>query len=289
MRILDLFSGIGGFALAAQNVFQDELEIVSFCEIDAFCQKVLAKHWPDVPCCNDIKTMNGSIYENIDILTGGFPCQPFSTSGRRKSKQDERYLWPQMLEVVKGCRPRWIIVENVVGIVNLALDEVCTSLEMENYEVWPVIIPACSLNAPHRRERVWVICHTNSMGLSGINWGRAGEKSENGYCNVTDPTSERQQRQRQQEQSFDTEKNKRRKTNWINDGNKFFKKWERSWIEVATKLCGMDDGLSAELDGYKLSKAKHRQSRIRSLGNAIVPQIAEVFFGAIKEIEQMAA
>ena len=242
MKHLDLFSGIGGFALAAQRVWGEQHEVISFCEIDPFCQKVLKKHWPDVPCCEDIRELNYEFIANatrqrpreeggdcerqaewaasgsevsIDLLTGGFPCQPFSVAGQQRGTDDDRYLWPEMLRVVKEFRPRWIIGENVAGIINLALDEVCASLEVEGYEVQPVIIPACAVNAPHRRDRVWIIAHSNKwqgrsgtvtkpnepkqleyctdstgggppchpvgVGLSGQPRGRSGQEFEDGY------------------------------------------------------------------------------------------------------------
>ena len=151
---LDLFSGIGGFALAAR---WNGYRTVGFCDNEPYAQAVLKKHWPEVPCHKDIREVRGELYAGVTLLTGGFPCQPFSVAGKQRGKDDNRYLWPEMLRVIREARPTWIIGENVAGIVNLALDTVCADLEAEGYEVEPIIIPACAVDAPHRRDRVWII------------------------------------------------------------------------------------------------------------------------------------
>lgn len=160
MVLLDLFSGIGGFSLAASWVWGKDLEILAFCEKDPFCQKVLKKHWPDVPIISDIRNVTKT-EETVDIITGGFPCQPFSAAGQRKGSEDNNYLWPQMLRTILLFRPRWILAENVHGILNIeggmVFENCCTDLEKEGYEVETLVIPACSKGAPHRRDRVWII------------------------------------------------------------------------------------------------------------------------------------
>ena len=159
---LDLFSGIGGFALAAKwNGFQT----VAFCDCEPYAQAVLKKHWPDVPCHKDIREVRGDLYAGVTLLTGGFPCQPFSVAGKQRGKDDNRYLWPEMCRVIREARPAWIIGENVAGIVNLALDTVCADLEAEGYEVEPIIIPACAVDAPHRRDRVWIVAESTGVGI----------------------------------------------------------------------------------------------------------------------------
>ena len=181
-----LFSGIGGFDLAAawmgwENVFH--------CEIDPFCRRVLGYHFPESTCYEDIRTANFTGYRGrIDIITGGFPCQPFSVAGKRRGNEDERYMWPHMLRAVREIRPVWVVAENVRGLVSwnggLVFEEVCTDLEAEGYEVLPFIIPAAAVDAPHRRERVWIIayakCHDGRSPqpggdgkeeeVEGINW-----------------------------------------------------------------------------------------------------------------------
>jgi DNA-cytosine methyltransferase len=158
---LDLFSGIGGFALAAKwNGFRT----VGFCDNEPYAQAVLKKHWPDVAIHSDIREVRGDLYAGVTLLTGGFPCQPFSCAGKQRGKEDDRYLWPEMLRVIREAQPRWIIGENVAGIVNMALDQVHTDLEAEGYEVESIIIPACGVDAPHRRNRVWIMANAKSGG-----------------------------------------------------------------------------------------------------------------------------
>ena len=160
---LDLFSGIGGFALAAK---WNGYKTIGFCEQDKFCQAILKKHWPEVPIIEDIRQVRGNLYPKISLLTGGFPCQPFSVAGERRGKDDNRYLWPEMLRVIRETKPDWIIGENVAGIVNMALDQVHSDLETEDYEVETLIIPACSVDASHRRDRCWIVAHSKHNGQS---------------------------------------------------------------------------------------------------------------------------
>jgi DNA (cytosine-5)-methyltransferase 1 len=159
---LDLFSGIGGFALAAK---WNGYRTVGFCDNEPYAQAVLKKHWPEVPCHKDIREVRGELYAGVTLLTGGFPCQPFSVAGKQRGKDDNRYLWPEMLRVIQEAKPTWIIGENVAGIVNLALDQVCADLEGQGYEVEPIIVPACAVDAPHRRDRVWILANSVNKGL----------------------------------------------------------------------------------------------------------------------------
>lgn len=161
MTHASLFSGIGGFDLAAEwagwtNSFN--------CEIDPFCRRILKYHFPNAEQYADIRTTDFTIWRGrIDVLTGGFPCQPFSLAGKRKGTEDERYLWPEMLRVIRTVRPRWIVGENVFGIVNwsegVVFEQVCSDLEAAGYAVQPYIIPACGVGAPHRRDRCWFVGH----------------------------------------------------------------------------------------------------------------------------------
>jgi DNA (cytosine-5)-methyltransferase 1 len=162
---LDLFSGIGGFALAAK---WNGYRTVGFCDNEPYAQAVLKKHWPDVPYHKDIREVRGDLYAGVTLLTGGFPCQPFSVAGKQRGKDDNRYLWPEMCRVIREARPAWIIGENVAGIVNMALDTVCADLEAEGYEVEPIIIPACAVDAPHRRDRVWIVAHSTGGKRGGL-------------------------------------------------------------------------------------------------------------------------
>ena len=156
MNVLDLFSGIGGFSLGLEAA---GMHTVAFCEREPFCQAILKKHWPEIPCHDDIKTLDGKQYRGIDVVCGGYPCQPFSVAGKQLGHEDERHLWPEMLRIIQGCKPRWVVAENVAGHIKLGFDEVAASLEAEGFAVWPFVIPACAVGAPHRRDRVWIIAN----------------------------------------------------------------------------------------------------------------------------------
>ena len=158
IRILDICSGIGGFSLGLEST--GGFDTVAFCEFDDFCCKVLNKHWPDVPIYKDLKEIGNEperIIQDFDLICGGIPCQPFSVAGKKKGKEDDRHLWPYMYEIIKHKKPSWVIVENVGGFVNVALDDVCLDLEAQGYATQSFIIPACSVEAPHRRDRVWIL------------------------------------------------------------------------------------------------------------------------------------
>ena len=158
IRILDICSGIGGFSLGLEST--GGFDTVAFCEFDDFCRKVLNKHWPDVPIYKDLKEIGNEperIIQDFDLICGGIPCQPFSVAGKKKGKEDDRHLWPYMYEIIKHKKPSWVIVENVGGFVNVALDDVCLDLEAQGYATQSFVIPACSVEAPHRRDRVWIL------------------------------------------------------------------------------------------------------------------------------------
>jgi len=160
MKVLDLFSGIGGFSLGLERA---GMETVAFCEIEDYPVSILNKHWPDIPVHRDIRKLDGrQSYNKIDLLCGGFPCQPYSIAGKQKGKEDDRHLWPEMLRIVKEVRPTWFIGENVAGFINMALDDVLFNLEAEGYASQPFVIPACAVGGIHRRDRVWIIAYANS-------------------------------------------------------------------------------------------------------------------------------
>jgi DNA (cytosine-5)-methyltransferase 1 len=160
MKVLDLFSGIGGFSLGLEWA---GMSTVAMCEKDPYCRKILAKHWPDLTIHEDIRNLDGKEYRNsIDLVAGGFPCQPFSVAGKRKGTDDDRHLWPEMLRVIKEAKPRWVIGENVFGFINMALDDVQADLEREHYEVRKFVLPAVAVDAKHRRDRIFLVAYSNS-------------------------------------------------------------------------------------------------------------------------------
>lgn len=169
LRVLDLFSGIGGFSLGLERT--GGFETVAFCEINPFGRKVLRRHWPSVPIFPDVRKLTGEQVGPIDVICGGFPCQPFSQAGARRGAADERYLWPEMLRLIREIKPAWVCGENVVGIVGMELENICASLEGEGYAVQPLIIPASSVGAPHDRKRVWILAHRDN-GSDPVRWNR---------------------------------------------------------------------------------------------------------------------
>lgn len=299
---LDLFSGIGGFAYAVDRVWQVAEHI--FCDNDEFCRQVLKKHWPDSKIYGDIKriTKNRIIADagsekpgglshiprkkgvkdwKCDLLTGGFPCQPFSQAGERKGTEDDRYLWPEMLRLIRSIHPRWVIGENVGGFVTwnggMVFGQVCADLEKAGYEVQAFIIPACAVNAPHRRDRIWIVAHRTSDRRTG---GREAVKIEKGL--QQEPGNARELERGFKRPSEWTDNQKERSEAWSESERC---SWNEDWLEVATEFCGVDDGLPVELDGFKLTKAGHRVQRLKALGNAIVPQVAIQIMQAIKQVD----
>ena len=168
LNVLDLFSGIGGFSLGLEAT--GGFETKAFCELDKYCKSVLKKHWPDTRQYDDIKELTydklrSDGIDKIDIITGGYPCQPFSVAGKQKGTEDKRHLWPEYFRLVKECRPTWVIGENVSGHIKLGLDQVIEDLESEGYATRTFSISASSIGANHQRERIWIIANSDSNGL----------------------------------------------------------------------------------------------------------------------------
>lgn len=177
-----LFSGIGGFDLASSWMGWSNL---FHCEMDEFAKRVLQYHFPESTSYGDIRATDFSLHrDTVDVLTGGFPCQPYSAAGKRRGKDDDRHLWQEMLRCVQQVRPRWIVGENVYGIITwnagMVFDEVCSDLETEGYSVQPYVLPACAVNAPHRRDRVWFVAHANNAGTKQSM--RSEQQGQTCYC-----------------------------------------------------------------------------------------------------------
>jgi DNA (cytosine-5)-methyltransferase 1 len=168
MNVLDLFSGIGGFSLGLERA--GPFRTVAFCEREPFPQAVLRKHWPEVPIYDDVRTIPTERLERIDLICGGFPCQPWSVAGQQRGTEDDRDLWPAMAALVEELRPTWVIGENVRGFVNepMGLKRSLSDLESLGYEAAAFVIPACAVDAPHRRDRVWIVANSdNAIGRRG--------------------------------------------------------------------------------------------------------------------------
>jgi DNA (cytosine-5)-methyltransferase 1 len=266
-----LFAGIGGFDLGFERAgIQTEWQV----EIDGFCQRILAKHFPEATRYDDVRRVHGwdhcgkigimdaiacgNCLSPVDIITGGFPCQPFSCSGKRSGKADSRFLWPEMLRVIQECRPSFVVGENVGGLVDnwggSVLDEIYASLESSGYEVLPpLIVPACAFGAPHRRDRVWILAHSLLGGRSSEHEKQQTERPSltgpGGSRGVADPKLRKPEVGR-----HDAGVGRERKPDTEIDY------WES---EAQPRVGGVVDGIP------------HRMDRLRALGNAIVPQIAE--------------
>ena len=274
-----LFSGIGGFDLAAEWM---GWENVFHCEYDPFCQKVLNHHFPNSKLYEDIKTFDASDYfGRIDILSGGFPCQPFSNAGLRKGTEDDRHLWGEMLRIIREVSPRYVVGENVRGLLNwsggVQFEQVCADLETEGYEVTPYLLPAAGKNAPHRRDRIWFVANaTNSDSLRL----RIPTKGRNFQKGTNSPQKERGKFTK------GTEANGRKWRASTTPKNKTIHRPSQDfWKNFPTQppICGGNDGLSQELDG--ITFPKWRKESIKAYGNAIVPQVAHEIFKAIQKME----
>ena len=290
-----LFSGIGGFDLASEwmgwkNVFH--------CEYNPFCQKVLKHHFPNSKLYKDVRKFDATDYlGRVDILTGGFPCQPFSSAGLRKGTEDERHLWPEMLRVIREVSPKYVVGENVRGLLNwsggLVFEEVCADLENEGYEVTPYLLPACGKNAPHRRDRIWFIANSTKRNGGRNTRSVPSKEEEERICERNEiPKSIKSSKVFGNAPDTDFELSECGNDN-REDGRseqteriKSFSK-PRGWEEFPTQppICGGDDGLPKELDG--ITFPKWRKESIKAYGNAIVPQVAHEIFKAIQKMEDL--
>lgn len=239
MNVLDLFSGIGGFSLGLERA---GFKTVAFCEIDEFCRKVLKKHWPDVPIYGDIRKLNAErfITDGIEInaISAGFPCQPYSIAGRRRGSDDPRDMVSPMLRLVKETEPAWFIGENTQGFVDTGLDSMCDAMEKFGYPTWPFSLPSCVVGVPTMERHLWIVAAASSKRLER-------------FREIT--------------------------MQIIEDGTKKFQGSDPRgcdrWHLSSSRLCRVGERVSRRVD------------RLRSLGNAVVPQIPEIIGRAIMEAE----
>ena len=325
MRVLDLFSGIGGFSLGLERA---GMETVAFCEFDKKCQLVLKKHWPDVPIYDDVRELNGKQFEgqSIDLICGGFPCQPYSVAGDRLGEKDDRHLWPEYFRLIQEIRPAWIIGENVFGIVNLFIDSVLSDLESAGYRHETLIIPACAVNAPHRRDRVWILAHAFN-GADGAEGGAErkkdsvqGQRRETGFPGVSSGASGNAGDVAYPLGSSEGTAHRKRTSRIAdkkqNNGNQFRNDSGNSGETLAHPIgkrgCGGNDpreyATDADPCGETLRPGEHfdwwsvepdvcrvahgipnRVDRLKQLGNAVIVQIPELIGRAIMEVEKETA
>ena len=286
MKVLDLFSGIGGFSLGLEWA---GMSTVAFCERDPYCTTILNKHWPDTPVHSDVRNLDGKEYaDSIDLVAGGFPCQPFSVAGNRRGSDDDRHLWPEMLRIIQEAKPRWVIGENVFGLINMALDDVQADLEREHYEVRKFVLPAVAVDAHHRRDRIFIIAYrdpaladSNGKGLEvrqGIREKHAPQLSP----------SERSGSERREDVAYTNgargEVGISGQESWQeghageshHQGDQQLRRSPRGEWPAEPRVGRVADGIPNRVD------------RIRGLGNAVVPQliqaIGELVLAADKEI-----
>ena len=330
MRHGSLFSGIGGFDLAAEWM---GWENIFHCEWNEFGQRVLKHYWPNAISYADITKTDFSIHRGgIDILTGGFPCQPFSIAGSRKGSDDNRYLWPEMLRAIKEIRPTWIIGENVAGITTMVqpgevtkvegqaslfdedfkietlkqefvIESICKDIESVGYSVQPLVIPACAIGAPHRRDRVWFIAFSGCERCdNGGNNRKERQIQDNTFRDAKEDQSERNGWKRRFSEVGSTSSNSMCERSqwrsgkrisedreWCCNSKIFAKrcnsgKERRDWEEFPTQpsICVRNDGISSRLDG--ITFPKWREESVKAGGNAIVPQVVLEIFQVIEQL-----
>ena len=294
MDAISLFSGIGGDTLAAQWA---GFNTIQFVERDKFCQEILKKHWPEVPIWSDIDGFKAERYRgSITLVYGGDPCQPSSLAGQRKGTADDRYKWPQMLRIIHECKPTWVVSENPLGRLTMDFYEVLADLAGEGYETGTFVIPACAVNAPHRRERVYIVAYSklpstarqrrDSRSILPKSESEGPNMATSAIADAISSGLEEREEQECLEQCSTAKRNNKSTADSYSRGQQqsqgnikesggwdSYEGWNENWIEVATALCGVDDGLP------------DRVARLRALGNAQVPQQIYPIFKGIAEIE----
>ena len=271
LKHLDLFSGIGGFSLGLESA--GLVETVAFCDFDDYCQKVLKKNFPSVPIYNDVKELNYDKLktdgiDKIDIITGGYPCQPFSVAGHQKGEQDPRHVWPEMFRLIQELRPSWVIGENVAGHIKLGLDTVLENLESEGYSARTFSISASSIGANHKRERIWIVANSESSDRNEHEVIR-----EHGETTLQEISRNRSSVSRETDGSHtDFERLEGLwKKHKLREGKREEQiSWD-SWWEIEPDVGRVAHGVPKSMD------------RLKCLGNSVVPRIPYLIGLAIKE------
>jgi len=282
LRVLDLFSGIGGFSLGLERT--GGFETGAFCEIEPFPRAVLRKHWPDVPIHEDVRTLQGHEYGPIDVVCGGYPCQPFSNAGERRGTEDDRHLWPEVYRIVAAVRPTWCLFENVAGHITLGLDTVLSDLAAGGYAAQSLVVPACAVDAQHRRDRLWIVANPEHVWIQerrrGKDFGKealgsSGICGDDGSCReqqagaiLADAGSSRQPGSGPYRNAGDPAPAGEGEATQPFDGCV-----EQVW-------CPEPDV------GRVAHGVPNRVDRLKCLGNAVVPQIPEIIGRAILEAER---
>ena len=304
-----LFSGIGGAEIAASwlgwnNVFH--------CEIQEFQRKVLEYWFPNSISYEDITKTDFTEWRGrIDVLTGGFPCQPFSVAGKRKGAEDNRYLWTEMLRAIREIQPTWVVGENVNGLLSMAqpgegvkmgrtddlfeenyiyrteqqftIDAICEDLEYAGYSVQPFVIPACAVGAPHRRDRVWIVANSANARAESVQQGRKDRISELGL--TIDTKCERWTKGGNEYGKSEISQEKECRAEQFS-GTDSPQGWWRNF-PTQPPVCSRDDGLPFRLANLTISFPKWRSKSIEALGNAWVPQVAYEIFKAIENYDKI--
>lgn len=285
-----LFSGLGGFDLASQALGWANL---FYCDIDPFCRAVLRHYWPNARAFKDINNADFTFFKGrITVLSGGFPCQPFSLAGSQKGAEDERYKWPEMLRAIREIKPLYVVAENVPGLLSwndgYLFESVCTDLEVEGYEVQPLLFPAAGTNAPHRRERLFIVAFLREPGDKGN--GRISGAEYTGNITNSNNYSQRKQK-RQNRRKPKTARTPSDKQPWRHDFI-FNERWEE--YPDSPIFWTSDNGVSERLDVEALSIVSEKDLKdpfnfwwnnsIKGAGNAVVPQVAHVVFSIIDKL-----
>ena len=279
MRSLELFAGIGGIALAEQMA---GIEVVGLCEYADYPRMILQKHWPDVPLFKDVTKLDreeltnaGIGPDSIDIVSGGFPCQPFSVAGHRRGTEDDRDLWPEMFRIIKQIWPTWVVGENVANFANMELDRTLSDLEGAGYQARAFVLPACAVDAPHQRLRTFIVAHAN--GERYVHRQTAQHATEGWQQALGDLSASG-------EDVLAHTDGKRREASSNHVGKKFAHgqpDWKFGSAASEPARWSPEPGLGRVADGVP-----NRMDRLKALGNAVVPQQILPIFQTIVQIEE---